>query len=134
MAATSNVEYTPGDLQFIRSSAVILADAIILQKEPIGKVLASINAAGVYNIDYTRTVSLIVQQMIQILRRTTGTELYSQVKHEVVDRAVSTYINYWRVNSFPRRVWKIRLINMVRRKCSVARLAAMSVMMILISV
>jgi hypothetical protein len=91
------------NLQFIKSSAVILADAIILQKEPIGKVLASINAAGVYNIDYTQTISLIVQQMIQILRRT-GTELYPHVKYEVVDRAVSTYINYWRVNSFSRRV------------------------------
>lgn len=103
MAAIANVEYATCDVRFIESNAVILADAIILQKEPVDKVLARITTAGVYNMDYTRTISLIVEQMIQVLHRT-DTELYLRVKDEVVHYAVSTYVNYWKVNSFPRRV------------------------------
>ena len=92
MAATATY-----DLRFIESSAVAIVDTIILQKEPVGKVLARINIAAVCNIEYTGTVSLIVQQMIQILRRT-NTLLYLYVKDEVVDRAVSTFLNYWKVS------------------------------------
>lgn len=102
MAATSNVEYSAYDQQFIESNAVVLADTIILHKGP-GKILSHINAAGVCNIDYTRTISLIVQQIIQILHcKDTG--LYLLVKDEVVNRAASTYMNYWKVNVFSRRI------------------------------
>ena len=100
MAATATY-----DLRFIESSAVAIVDTIILQKEPVGKVLARINFAAVCNIEYTGTVSLIVQKMIQILRRT-NTPLYLHVKDEVVDRAVSTFINYWKVS----RQYEIRVI------------------------
>lgn len=99
MAATATVDYTTCDPQFIESTAVSLANIIILQKEPVGKVLAHITGAGVCNIDSTRTISLILQHMIHILRRT-NTQLYLHVKDEIVDRAVSTYINYWEVNRF----------------------------------
>lgn len=103
MSVAATVEYATCDLQFIESSAVALADTIILQKEPVDKVLARINAAGVSNISYTRTICLVVQQMIQILRRS-NTLLYLHVKDEIVDRAVSTYINYWKVMYSPRCV------------------------------
>ena len=100
MAATSKFDYP----ELVESNAVALADTISSQKEPVGEILARINAAAVYKLGYTRTIVLIVHGIIQNLKTNTrkATPLSSYVKYEVVDRAVSTFINYWKVNVLPK--------------------------------
>ncbi|KAF8800785.1 hypothetical protein BYT27DRAFT_7199311 [Phlegmacium glaucopus] len=95
MTTARTAEYATCHPQFIESNAVALASTIAFRKEPIGEVLARINAAAMRQIDHTGTISLIVRQMIQTLYQA-DVRLCLDVRYEVVDRGISTYINYWK--------------------------------------
>jgi hypothetical protein len=97
MAAPARVDYSTRDPRVIGEGITILTDVIFFRKLPIENVLDRINAAAVHQIDSTRTVCLVVHGVIQALGRK-DSQLCSDIKNEVTDRAISTYINYWKVN------------------------------------
>lgn len=87
------------DPRAISEGVTILTDVIFFQKLPIENVLDRINATAVHQIDSTRAVCLVLHGTIQALGQK-DTQLCSYIKNEVTDRAISTYINYWKVNFF----------------------------------
>lgn len=83
--------------RLIENTAVALADMIFHKKEPTRRLLLRLNASAVRRTSHTRTLSLVVQKLLRELHWR-NTELYHDVKEEVLHMAVTTFIDYWKVS------------------------------------
>lgn len=100
----SRVEHPTCHPRLIENAAVALADRIFHKKESTIELLTCINTSAVCRTDHTRTISLVVQKLLRELRWR-NTELHHYVKQDVLNLAVTTFIDYWKVSPWFTPTW-----------------------------
>ncbi|KAF8952908.1 hypothetical protein BDZ97DRAFT_1767921 [Flammula alnicola] len=78
----------------IEQTAFMLVNTILSRKETLGAVVEYILATAVSQIEYTRSLAIVVKLMVDDLQWR-NTDLHITFQDEITDLAQATYLEYW---------------------------------------